>query len=80
MRFTAKDIEVVRNGLNFLSFLERQIIIYRFWENQTIEEIATALELSWSEIDELINEAIEKLRTFCLEQPNFSIGIQLEAA
>ena len=80
MRFTAKDIEVVRNGLNFLSFLERQIIIYRFWENQTIEEIATVLELSWSEIDEVINEAIEKLRAFCLEHPNFSIGIQLEAA
>lgn len=80
MRFTAKDIEVVRNGLNFLSFLERQIIIYRFWENQTIEEISQAMEMSWEEIDKAISKAIGKLRAFCLAHPSFSIGIQLEAA
>ncbi len=80
MRFTPKDIEVVKIGLNFLTFFERHILFHRFWENKTIEEIAEEMKLEWHEIDHVITEALNKLRVFCLEHPEFKLGFSLEAA
>ena len=80
MRFTPKDIEVVKEGMNILSFFERHILINRFWENKTIEEIAEEMELQWDEIDQAITEALSKLRVYCLEHPQFKLGLVLEAA
>jgi len=74
MRFTQKDIEVVRAGLSFLSFCQRETLIYRFWENQSIEEISEHLEMDWDEVDSIIDEALLNLRTFCLEHPDFSLA------
>lgn len=80
MRFTSQDMEIVRTGLDILSFDERQILICRYWENQTIEEISNLLGLGWSDIDQLMSEALEKLRTYCLQHSQFSIGTIMEAA
>ncbi len=80
MRFTPKDIEVVRNGLSFLTFLERQILIYRFWEERTIEDIAEILEMYWDEVDSYIEDSLKSLRKYCLEHPSFSLGVFMEAA
>jgi DNA-directed RNA polymerase sigma subunit (sigma70/sigma32) len=80
MRFTAKDIEVVKTGLNILTYFERHIVIHRFWENKTIEEIAVEMELDWDEVDQAITEALNKLRTFCLEHPQFKAASYAEAA
>jgi DNA-directed RNA polymerase sigma subunit (sigma70/sigma32) len=80
MRFTSKDIEVVKIGLNFLTFFERHILILRFWENKTIEEISKEMDLEWGEIDQSIEIALDKLRVFCLEHPQFTVGYAAKAA
>ena len=74
MNYTKEDILVVREGLSFLAYLERQVIIYRFWENMTIEEISQVLGMKWSEIDMAINRALENLRRYCLRHPEFSLN------
>lgn len=80
MNFTSNDIEVVRSGLEFLSLFERRILISRFWENKTIEEISNEMELTWDEIDHLLTDTIAKMRAFCLEHPHFKLGFNMEAA
>ena len=80
MRFTPQDMEIVRAGLNFLSFVESQVLIYRFWENQTIEEISDQIEMTWDETDYLITEALEKLRAYCLAHSELKIGTIMDAA
>ena len=72
MRFTSNDIEIVRTGLSYLTTCERQILIYRFWEDKTIEEIATLLEMKWEEVNRSIESALKKLKNFCIGQSDFS--------
>lgn len=47
---------------------KRLLIHLRFWEQRTIEEIASSLSTSWGEMDKLINEAIRELKGMILER------------
>lgn len=46
-----------------LSPLAQRAINLRFWENFSIEEIATNLRLTWDQTDQLIEMSLEELRT-----------------
>ena len=80
MRFTSNDIEIVRAGLSFLTTCEKQILIYRFWEDMTIEEIAILLEMKWDEVNRSIETALKHLKQYCIGQSDFSINDFREAA
>lgn len=80
MRFTSNDVEIVRTGLSYLTTCERQILIYRFWEDKTIDEIATILEMKWEEVNRSIESALENLKHFCFGQSDFSLNDFREAA
>lgn len=80
MRFTSNDIEIVRAGLSYLTTCERQILIYRFWEDKTIEEIAGLLEMKWEEVNRSIEKALKTLKQYCIYQSDFSTNEFREAA
>lgn len=71
--FTFLDQAVLHLGLEELSSFERQLLILRFWENFTIEEISRLFKVSWSEVDETIENSFLKLRDFCLNHKGFSL-------
>ncbi len=70
--FTEQDYQCLRRALRALSDREFRIVVMRFWELNTIEEIATALKSSWTEIDRTIEGTLPKLRQICLMNPDFS--------
>jgi len=61
-RDSAADLKILRSLLPTLSLNEQNAIRLRFWENMSINEIATMLDLSWSAADRLIEDSIQKLR------------------
>ena len=71
--YTQKDQAILREGITQLSFIDRQIIINRFWENYSIEEIADTFLMSWDEVDQSIEESMENLKAYCLSQKEFSL-------
>lgn len=75
MKFTNTDISILRTGLQLLDLVDRQILIFRFWENMSIEEIAQVLEMKWIEVDVAIKRSQEELRRFCLRHPGFSLTL-----
>lgn len=78
MEFTEKDISIVRLGMQNLLITKRQILYLRYWENHSIEEIASMLDMSWDEVDRSIEEAQEELKEFCLNHPGFSLADYFE--
>jgi DNA-directed RNA polymerase specialized sigma24 family protein len=80
MRFTSNDVEIVRAGLSYLTTCERQILIYRFWEDMTIEEIAGLFEMRWEEVNRNIETALKKLKHFCMNESDFSFSDFRDAA
>ena len=80
MRFTSNDVEIVRAGLSYLSTCDRQILIYRFWEDKTIDEIASLLEMKWEEVNRRLETGLTDLKQFCLGQSDFSLNDFREAA
>lgn len=54
--------QLLRQTLISLPREERIAIYLRFWRNETIEEIALALGISWEKADCLLSRAKEKLR------------------
>ena len=57
-----KNVELYR-ALAELSSLQIEIIQMRFWEELTIDQIASVVCLTWDEVDGLINETLAKLRS-----------------
>lgn len=61
-RDAAADLKILRGLLPTLALDERVAIQMRFWEDMSVEEIASALDLSWQATDRLIEDSIQKLR------------------
>lgn len=80
MSFTSNDVEIVRAGMSYLRACERQILIYRFWEDKTIDEIATTLCMRWDEVNSSIDSSLAKLKHYCIGQSDFSSNDFKEAA
>jgi DNA-directed RNA polymerase specialized sigma24 family protein len=74
--FSDLDRSIVLLGLNELNCFQRQILICRFWENLTIEEIARLLNVSWTLVDETLETSFKELREFCLQHKEFSLAAQ----
>ena len=72
--FTAKDQAILRDGINKLGIIDRQVMIYRFWENYSIQEIAESFDMTWNEVDQSINASMEKLKKFYLAQKGCGSG------
>ncbi len=70
--FSKMDHQLVRAALRELSNDHRRAVYLRFWENRSIEEIAQTLGQSWDEVDDLLEEAFEKIRETCEEHQGFS--------
>lgn len=73
-KFTETDQAILREAITHLSFIDRQIIINRFWENFSIQEIADTFEMTWSEVDQSIEESLIKLKDLCLLDEAFSLN------
>lgn len=54
----------LREALKGLPPESQRAVFLRFWENNTIEEIAKDLRVSWDHADFLIDQAIFELREF----------------
>lgn len=72
--FTEKDKHILRKCICRLPSLNSEIIIERFWLNQTIEEIASNHNLSWHEIDTILMNSLKELKTLCLSDKDFSLA------
>lgn len=74
--FTLKDHTIVREAVAKLKGLEHEIVVRRFWENNTISEIAEILDLSWSEVEKALAIALEKLKVYCVKNQDFSRSVR----
>ena len=50
----------------------QELIIMRFWDYRTLEDIAETLGMSVREVEKGLDRAMASLRQMCLEQPAFS--------
>ena len=80
MKFNTTDKNILIRGLDRLSMWEKQVLIYRFWENLSIEEISRLMGLKWSEVDQSIERSYVSLREYCLNDSEFSLSEQTEEA
>ena len=62
-KLAANKNEELYRALAELSSLQIEIIQMRFWEELTIDQIASVVCLTWDEADNLINETIAILRS-----------------
>ena len=58
----SEQVRTLHRFLQDLQYRERIAMRLRFWENLSIQEIASALELSWDATNQLIEMSIMKLR------------------
>lgn len=57
-----EQLEMLRELLQELSEPKATVIHLRYWEEMTIQQIASALGHTWSSIDSMIEESLEELR------------------
>ena len=62
-RLAANGNDELYLALGELSSLQIEIVQMRFWEELTIDQIASVVCLTWDEVDALINETLAKLRS-----------------
>ncbi len=80
MNFSTQDTYILREGISRLQFWERQILIYRYWENLTIEEIANLMNMKCSEVDMSLEKSYSILRKFCLNESSFGLYRRFNSA
>ncbi len=70
--FSNVDYSILRKNLSQLQGHERSVVMLRFWESNTISEIAEILELTWQDVESYLTRALAKLKNLCLENQEFS--------
>ena len=70
--FSSNDQAVVRKAVAQLHGNEHAVIVLRFWEANTISEIAGILDLTWQEVETHLTQALIKLKNLCLKDREFS--------
>lgn len=53
---------VIEKSLGALNEIERKVIFLRFWEPNTIAQVADRLGIAWHEADILIDGAVKKIQ------------------
>ena len=70
--FSSNDQAVVRKAVAQLQGHEHSVVVLRFWEANTISEIAGILDLTWQEVESYLTQALIKLKSICLKDREFS--------
>lgn len=52
--------------------MERQVLFLKFWKRYDLVRISEDLGLKKGMVDTYLTQAYSKLRSFCLESPEFS--------
>ena len=78
--FSSKDHGILREAVGGLEETERAVVIMRFWENRTLDEIAEVLGITWREVEKFLSRALEKLKASCLLAPGFSRNEETKSA
>jgi len=69
------DLKIVKDGMyEILSNQEFIIIFLIFWRNQRLHEIAEATKIPFEKLLKVQNDALQKLKYYCLAQYDFSIS------
>ena len=72
-KFSSGNQMIIRSLLRKLPKQQKKAIILRFWEDQSIDEIAGTLKISWDDANELIENGLLLLKkefianTMCLK-------------
>lgn len=53
---------VIEKALKVLDETERRVIFLRFWEPNTIAQVADMIGIAWEEADQLIDCAVQKIQ------------------
>lgn len=61
-------------ALRRLSYLEQRAILLRFITSHSIARVADQMGMTWNGADQLIDEAVEKVRRIFLEKQTFYTG------
>lgn len=77
-RFTRNDKRIVRRALMGVSEHEREVVLMRYWEELSIDEIALIIQSTKEKVEETLAQAYEKLRGLCLRHPEFSLAMRLK--
>ena len=56
------DVSMLYEALDDLTLLQKNIINQRFWDNKTILEIAESLNISWEDVDEIIDSTLLQMK------------------
>ena len=70
--FTEADYSIVRQALQGLPEMEREIVILRFWARYDVFRIADLFGLRVKTVETCLSRAYTKLKNICLECPEFS--------
>ncbi len=70
--FTKGDHDFIRKAVIGLPKNEGSVVLLRFWNENSIEEIAGILNLNLKQVELLLHKAILRLKTQCLHHPEFS--------
>ena len=57
-----ENLILLNEALEFLSSKQRTIVRMRFWENMSIQEIASRIGVPWDTTDRMIEETLNHLR------------------
>lgn len=71
-KFTEKDHKIIRRALLAAPEGEQKIILLHFWNNRGKDDIAEKLEITVSQVEEILSRAYERLKELCLRDPKFS--------
>ena len=72
--FNEFDKNLVRSFLRKLPQDQRTAIVLKFWEDYSLSQIASELEITWDGAAHLIENGIQSLRKYCLSHPEFSLA------
>ena len=78
--FVNHDYEIIRQALNILPQVERQVIYLRFWEDQSSADIADSLDLQLRTVETILSQSYQTLRNTCLKSKGFSRGSEAPIA
>lgn len=78
--FSKEEQKVVREAVLRLPIDEKLIVLLRFWENNSIQDIAETLEMPWDEVERSLKKSLKKLKELCTADPNFGENKQKLAA
>ena len=71
--FTEEEHQYLREHLGKLPAVEFEIVVKRYWERLTLQEIAEDFDLSWNTVDRLFRSALAKLSEYCFADSRFSL-------